>query len=368
MTVWSPGQQDAIAQVGAWLRIRYAPFFYLAGYAGTGKTTLAQHIAGLQNGQVRYMAFTGKAAKVMKQSGCAGARTIHSSIYNAEINFDTGERTFTLNPGALEDVALVILDEASMVDEDLGRDLLSFGVPVLVLGDPGQLPPVRGAGFFTSGKKDAMLTEIHRQAADSPIIRLATDIREGRFDRQPTAEPGLTICRKTDLDGDLVVKADAVIVGRNATRAAYNARLRERRGYTDKLPQKGETVICLRNDGKAGVVNGETFTVGATKVAKRKAGRVVHMTLSDPDDKDRPPVKATVFENFFMGTVDDLPFRARSGTQEFDYGYCMTVHKSQGSQWPSVAVFDESQFFKEYAREHLYTAVTRASKHLTLVI
>lgn len=129
MTTWSPGQQHALAQVAAWLRIRHSPFFYLAGFAGTGKTTLAQHIAGMQDGDVRYMAFTGKAAKVMKQAGCAGARTIHSSIYAVAIDDKTGERTFTLDDQSLRGVDLVIVDEASMVDEQLARDLLSFNIP-----------------------------------------------------------------------------------------------------------------------------------------------------------------------------------------------------------------------------------------------
>ncbi len=81
---------------------------------------------------------------------------------------------------AVADAKLVIIDECSMVDEELGKDLLSFGTKVLVLGDPAQLPPIQGGGFFTAAEPDAMLTEVHRQAQDDPIVRMSMDIREGR--------------------------------------------------------------------------------------------------------------------------------------------------------------------------------------------
>ena len=70
-----------------------------------------------------------------------------------------------------------MIDECSMVDEELGRDLLSFGKPILVLGDPAQLPPVKGGGFFTETAPDVMLTEIHRQAEGSAIIRASRAAR-----------------------------------------------------------------------------------------------------------------------------------------------------------------------------------------------
>jgi exodeoxyribonuclease-5 len=240
---WTSQQSDAIANVAAWLRIKYQPFFYLGGYAGTGKTVLATHLASLQNGEVRFAAFTGKAARVMRDNGCHGARTIHSLIYSTDVNPDTGEITMMLDPMALVGVSLVIIDEASMVDEALGRDLLSFGVAVLVLGDPGQLPPISGAGFFTAGEPNFMLTDVHRQAKDSPIIRLATAVRERTFRRDPKRVDGLTITSKADLDPADATDADAVIVGRNETRHTYNKRLRELKGFEGDVPVKGETLI-----------------------------------------------------------------------------------------------------------------------------
>src|ERR1041385_1798177 len=185
MTVFTPHQDAALNAVAAWLKARPGSrgtpqIFRLFGYAGTGKTTLARHLAEGVDGDVAFGAFTGKAALVMRRKGCDDASTIHSMIYRAR---DSGEETpsFELwdeSPAAK--ASLIVIDECSMVDAELGRDLLSFGVPVLVLGDPAQLPPIQGGGFFTEAEPDAMLTEVHRQAQADPIVRLSMDVREGR--------------------------------------------------------------------------------------------------------------------------------------------------------------------------------------------
>ena len=118
--------------------------FRLFGYAGTGKTTLARHLAAHIDGEVKFAAFTGKAALVMRRKGCDGASTIHSLIYRAR---ESGEETPTFelwDDAPASKAKLIVIDECSMVDAELGRDLMSFGVPVLVLGDPAQLPPIAG--------------------------------------------------------------------------------------------------------------------------------------------------------------------------------------------------------------------------------
>ncbi len=176
---WSPEQAAALDKVGLWLKRGDQPVFRLFGYAGVGKTTLARHVAEHASGKALFAAFTGKAALVLRSKGCYGASTIHSLIYNADED-KNGAPRFTLNKdGMASRASLIVIDECSMVDEELGRDLLSFGKPILVLGDPAQLPPVKGGGFFTEAEPDVMLTEIHRQAADNPIIRLSQIIRTG---------------------------------------------------------------------------------------------------------------------------------------------------------------------------------------------
>ena len=228
MPAFSPEQDAALKSVSDWLKAKPGsgntpPLFRLFGYAGTGKTTLAKHIAEGVDGKVLFAAFTGKAALVMRSKGCHSASTIHSLIYRAR---ESGEETpsFELWDDAPASKAkLIVIDECSMVDAELGRDLMSFGVPVLVLGDPAQLPPIQGGGFFTDAQPDAMLTEVHRQAQDDPIVRLSMDIRAGK--RLEPGDYGETqVVRRDALDPQRVLDADQVLVGRNATRRAYNMR------------------------------------------------------------------------------------------------------------------------------------------------
>ena len=169
---WSPQQEMALYAVAQWLRRGAPQVFNLSGYAGTGKTTLAKEIArdaGTPGEDVLFGAFTGKAASVMRAKGCTGASTLHSLIYKVfeepgETEDDPPRLVFMRNPKRpLAGAKLLIIDESSMVGTNLGRDVLSFGQPTLVLGDPAQLPPVKAAGFF-AGEPDIMLTEIHRQA------------------------------------------------------------------------------------------------------------------------------------------------------------------------------------------------------------
>src|SRR5271169_2464201 len=225
MPVFTPHQDAALTAASSWFKDARGKvsIFRLFGYAGTGKTTLARHIAEDVDGKVLFAAFTGKAALVMRSKGCGGAATIHSLIYRtrdsgAEIpNFDLWE------DAPASKAKLIVIDECSMVDAELGRDLLSFGVPLLVLGDPAQLPPIQGGGFFTDCEPEAMLTEVHRQAQDDPIVRMSMDVREGReldIGRHGESE----VVKRTELDPARVMKADQILVGRNNTRRSYNMR------------------------------------------------------------------------------------------------------------------------------------------------
>jgi exodeoxyribonuclease-5 len=206
---WSAQQRAALDAIETWLTkgaSKARSPFYLAGHAGTGKTTLAREI-GQRAGDTVFAAFTGKAASVMRRKGCVNASTIDSLIYMPQLesfcvatppciaiqacpHLRDENRCPHLREhfigrilnehSAAAAADLIVIDEVSMVGAQMGAHLLSFGRPLLVLGDPGQLPPIKDAGFFTSRTPDFQLTQVHRQAMGSPVIQLATLAREGR--------------------------------------------------------------------------------------------------------------------------------------------------------------------------------------------
>ncbi|MGX1787550.1 ATP-dependent DNA helicase [Bosea sp. NPDC055332] len=361
---WSPQQDAALAAVADWLKAGSPQLFRLFGYAGTGKTTLARHIAEGVDGTVVFAAFTGKAALVLRNKGCEGAQTIHSLIYRSR-GVDEESPTFVLNRESTAAKAkLIIIDECSMVDEELGRDLLSFGTPVLVLGDPAQLPPVKGGGFFTEAEPDIMLTEVHRQAADNPIVRMSMIVREGG--RLEVGDYGASrIIRRAEITPEMVLSADQVLVGLNKTRRQYNARMRQLMGHVANVPAVGEKLVCLRNDKSKGLLNGGAWIVQELKTSKKG---LVTMRVTPEDDTGGKPVKVSVMPNFFDGTEDEVPWELRRHTDEFTFGYALTVHKAQGSQWDNIVMFDEAYAFREHRARWLYTGLTRAAETITVVM
>src|SRR5262249_35694845 len=288
MPTFTPHQESALKAVASWLKAKQGrngtpQIFRLFGYAGTGKTTLARHIAEGVEGEVKFAAFTGKAALVMRNKGCDGASTIHSLIYRARES-GVEQPSFELWDDAPASKAkLIVIDECSMVDAEMGRDLLSFECPLLVLGDPAQLPPIQGGGFFTDTTPDAMLTEVHRQAQNDPIVRMSMDVREGRslaIGRYGESE----IISRNDLDPDRVMQADQVLVGRNNTRRAYNLRMRQKQSIEDPLPVAGDKLVCLRNNRKKALFNGGLWRVKARTPSRSKNSRILSMRLSPHEE------------------------------------------------------------------------------------
>jgi exodeoxyribonuclease-5 len=360
--MWSPQQDRALVEIATWLKTGRPQIFRLFGYAGTGKTTLARHIAEGIDGDVVFAAYTGKAALVLRSKGCDDARTIHSLIYRPQ-DIDSEVPSFVINEQSPANAAsLIIVDECSMVDEDLGRDLLSFGRPVLVLGDPAQLPPVKGGGFFTEAQPDFMLTEVHRQAADNPIIRMSMIVREGgRLDRGAYGES--SVIARDAINSATVTRADQVLVGLNRTRKLYNKRLRELFGFSGSLPEAGDKLVCLKNDRKKGLLNGGIWTVKL--MAPARSGKL-RMSLVPEDDAARKPLRVRVLPAFFE-SEEEIPYTLRRDSDEFDFGYALTVHKAQGSQWNDMVLFDESWAFREHRSRWLYTGITRAAERITIV-
>src|SRR6266550_1995385 len=344
MPTFTPHQDSALNAVADWLKAKPGqhgtpPILRLFGYAVTGKTAL-----------------------VMRNKGCDNASTIHSLIYRARES-GVEQPSFELWDDAPASKAkLIVIDECSMVDAELGRDLMSFECPLLVLGDPAQLPPIQGGGYFTACEPDAMLTEVHRQAQNDPIVRMSMDIREGRelkIGRYGESE----VVSRAELDPDRVMRADQVLVGRNNTRRSYNMRMRQKQHIEDPLPVTGDKLVCLRNNRKKGLFNGGLWRVKSRAASKSK---IITMRLSPDEDFGHKVTKVSVRGDCFGGAIETIPWEQRKPYDEFDFGYVLTVHKAQGSQWDDVVLFDESFAFQESRERWLYTGVTRAAKKLTL--
>lgn len=390
----APQQKAALDAIEKWWTSQPTPVFRLFGYAGTGKTTIAKLVPALLGveGAVRFAAFTGKAAHVLARKGCAPVSTIHSLIYDPievidpcalgetcpDRDAETGRcphqrkrveferRAMLPTADGTEfgaDIELLILDEVSMVGVDLARDLLSFGVPILVLGDPGQLPPIKGEGYFTDAAPDHMLTEVHRQASESPVLRAATLVRERGITGR-TVRPSMA-----DLQ-----EIDQILVWRNRTRWSIVRTLRTAIGRPDGVPVPGDRIICIANNKGLSVFNGQQFWVTGSRPTPHGT-----FLLSCVDDQPM----AYELETFGFGFVDQKGEEeakragSRGNVMAATFANAITVHKAQGSEWPRVAVIDESWGMKRAAdsrgedgetqrRRWLYTAITRASDEVVL--
>jgi len=234
---------------------------------------------------------------------------------------------------------------------------------------------VKDEGFFINAEPDVMLTEVHRQARDNPIIRMSMDVREGRRLHHGSFGSSQVIRRNAidrDHCGKLVIEADQVLCGLNRSRATFNNRIRTMKKLTGKdepwHPAIGDRLICLRNDRKAGIFNGSMWETEDVSLTHGRSGLPHIETVVASLDEERDPLTARVLPNFFNGTEHEVDWRARRGFHEFTFGWAITCHKSQGSQWDNVLIFDESGAFREHARNWLYTAVTRAAETVTVLV
>ncbi len=396
---WSAQQDNALVKVNAWHATRESPYFTLFGYAGTGKTTLAKHLAENVLGNVFFAAYTGKAAHVLMKTGIP-ASTIHKLIYlprdkcgakladlKARREKLLGKKPvpadklakvekeilveqenlrrpdFTLNTDSpLWNASLCVVDECSMIDKQMGKDLLSFGCPILAMGDPGQLPPIEGKAFF-KGKPDVMLDEILRQSEDNPIIRMSRDVREGKYLR-PGNYGSSRVIRNADVPdatlASMVAHTDQLLLGMNKTRNQFNRYARGLQGRSDPLPVAGDKVVCLRNNPDQGFLNGQIWTV--TKLLPNNSTKYLRLELVDEDGNENT---GYAHPEPFLGKRESIDIYRLRSANEFDYGYALTVHKAQGSQWDNVLLLDE--WHGTNRKEWLYTGITRAAESVTII-
>lgn len=363
-------------------------FLTFGGYAGTGKTTMmAVFRQGLHQRKpkkkVAFCSYTGKATRVLEQTldkfsaKLPGDKsgTIHSLIYEPITN-DNGQVIGWQKKKTLE-VDLIIVDEASMVDGYIWSDLQSFGVPILAVGDHGQLPPIRGE-FNLMETPDIKLEKIHRQAKGNPIIELSEKVRQG--EKIPIGDFGqVKKFDQTDWEtkavvDDIVSNYDdnwLILVGYNRSRVQLNNEIRQVNGMMTEEPQSGDRVICLKNNYEKGIYNGIRGVITSIQEKEDAEGRGLWYEMSAKMD-DGVNYSGRVLQEQFnakktINKPDDLDYKDMGDL--FDYGYVLTVHKAQGSQAPKVLLFEErfKQMTDDDWRRWLYTAVTRAEEELIII-
>lgn len=393
---FSPQQDKALLDFKHWFDSG-APgqVFHLFGFAGSGKTTLAIELAKGIGGTVLFGAFTGKAAFVMHSKGCFGAQTIHSLIYRtkqksklrlveleqelaqteeedkrailrAEINTERTsikQLSFSLDKcSGVKDASLLIIDEVSMIDEQIAKDLLSFNTPILVLGDPAQLPPIKGRGYFMTKSPEIMLTDVHRTALDNPVLQLATKVRSGdriAYGSYGEGDQLSLVVRSDELKQGCSRAYDQIIVGKNRTRVSANDSMRLQLGFNQQLPVENDRVVCLKNNHDLGLMNGTLYDVRAME----DTGYEILLKVEPEEGGDLVDVEC--YREPFIG--EETPYWRGERFDEFTYGYAITCHKAQGSEWPNVFIVDESSVFRADHAKWLYTAVTRASNKVMIV-
>lgn len=384
MTHLSNDQKSALSHILEWYRKDRMGMQYitLGGYAGTGKTTLIAHLRNeldrLDPGlKVGFVSYTGKAARVlsgMLRKGGTQRRqdtvsTIHALIYTPVVN--NREEIVGWKQKDTIDRKLIIIDEASMIDEKIWQHLVSYGVPMVVVGDHGQLPPIRG-NFNLMKKPNLTLTRIHRQAAKNPIIalsvqaRLEGKIQEGRYGKS-VVKFGASDPQAYEEMQEMLnnyTKHMLILCGYNRTRNRLNAHIRQALGFDLDEPVAGDRVICLRNNHKARIYNGMLGTIRDI-ARKNDAVYEAEILFDGEDDTYTGHIAAEQF-----GAESALNFtdarRRYQAVDLFDYGYAITVHKAQGSQAKRVMLFEErfTKMDDEQWARWLYTAVTRAEEEL----
>lgn len=323
----------------------------LGGFAGSGKTHIIKYLKGFfPNFSV--CAFTGKAANVLRRRGIH-ATTIHSLIYTPN-KLEDGSVEFILKP--ILECDGIIVDEASMVSEDLYHDLSAFNIPIIWIGDHGQLEPV-GTDFNLMKKPMYKLEKIHRNAGE--IAQFAQHLRMGR----PAAAfngDGSQIEFDTywNVSPQQYAEADQIICAYNKTRVRTNATVRKYLGYEDVV-EIGEKVICLQNNSELQIFNGMQGYVQDLSQTQNR-----HFLSLITDDDEFPEIR---YDRFQFGQEKSTTEWYENMPNPFDYAYCITCHKAQGDEWDYVMVIEQRCKNWNHWR-WAYTAASRAKGKLYWVL
>ena len=367
------------------------PWTCIAGYAGTGKSTLIKFIIAAldldEDFDVCYVAYTGKAASVLKEKGCPNAMTAHRLLYQSLPRND-GTFYHKIKRPLDRYYKIIVVDEISMLPKEMWDLLLSHKIHVICLGDPFQLPPI-GEDNGVLANPHIFLDEIMRQAEESEIIRLTMNIREGKA-LELFKGNEVQVIEPKDIVGGLYGWADQILVAKNLTRRIINNQMRKMLFNTeDTTPIEGDKIICLKNDWEHPSAAGEVTvngTIGTLSNIRYNYSIpcLNPMMLGDflPDTYSSKDLELSPVDLYFrninmdyklLTTGEETVTKENFKTfpklwrpQTYDYAYAITCHKSQGSEYDKVLVFEEYLKGGDHAR-WLYTAATRAKEKLIIV-
>lgn len=358
--------------------------FEIVGAAGTGKTTVIRYFIqqlGLDMDEVLFIAYMGKAVSQMNKNGLP-AKTMHSACYKYEQEFVRDDETgkivfdnkgkpllrpaFKLRDKIGKNIKLIVIDEGYMIPENNAKDILSFGIPIVVLGDPNQLPPVFGNPFFLVNP-DVTLRQIMRQKEGDPIVYLSQQVLAGKKLVDGVYNKSCVIPKK-NLTRYQMEQSDIILTCTNKLRYEVNCLFREQfLGIKNlDLPHQGEKIICRKNNWKECIDNGlylTNGTAGAVEYIDRSLYNPKNHTI-DIDFKPDFTKKSFKDITIDVDALNSLPGQNQGykfGCNMFEYSYAITVHLSQGSQYNNVLVmYDNNSYDVEYNKALQYTAITRA--------
>lgn len=392
-------QREICDNIILWMKGRWKDYITIGGYAGTGKTFLISQIRNYIHDQfskisVGFVAFTGKASfalrnrlqeenSIFNYDTCG---TIHSLIYKPEVEWNKKEKRMIIKRWIRKSIDeinndLIIVDEASMVSSKIWNDLRSYDIPIIAVGDHGQLPPI-GDNFNLMNQLDYKLTKIHRQSLESGIIPLSTFVRDNGY-----IPPGKytnnvfklnwnsEICQRIWNSIDFLNENIMCICGFNTSRVNINNLIRKKLDFSNRIPYPGEKVVCLKNNIEKGIFNGQIGSIVWVMPPNENNCKMTIMFDGTEDYYDGE-VNLSCFGKVdysgmykFKKQPEEKKKKIYDKGDFFDYGYCTSVHKSQASEFDKVIMFEQRSRYwdDEYYRRWLYTGITRAKNKLMII-
>ena len=365
----------------------------ICGYAGVGKSTLAKfaiEALDVSPEKVAYATYTGKAAEVLRKKGNPNAMTLHKLLYDSIPRQGGG---FIRIPKKTLDYDVVLIDEISMAPKSMLEMLLKHNVFCIFMGDNFQLPQIdKNEAHDFLQHPDIFLSTVMRQAAESEIIQLTMKIRNGE-DIPFMHGKEVIVAPKAELVTGHLTWTDIIICATNKTRHNMNRQKRELLGYSGVL-EENESLLIKCNYWEVCNKNGDALvngSIGTIKNVFESFRRIPSYVKSDI--RDMPTIVGEFIsddgvsfgniefdKNFLLKEEPCIDWRTsyqlgklknKIGDiipKQATYGYAITGHCSQGSQWDKVLVIEESFPFDkvEHAR-WLYTCCTRPTSRLVLI-